>query len=190
MSYNNPPAPQDQNGHVFPPLVIKNADGTYTFVNATTGLPVSIDASTLAKEAKQDTGIARLTSILTALQGTITTSMAARTVTDYDAKFVTGSLSISEAINLNGLTPLRLIMPASWTAASITLQTSRDGVTWQDVYDQYGGLYVITTSASRNVILNPSELFGIRRLRFRSGTPSTPINQVDQTTLTLVAGNL
>lgn len=46
MSYNNPPAPQDQNGHPFPPLVIKNADGTYTFVNATTGLPIgSLPAS-------------------------------------------------------------------------------------------------------------------------------------------------
>lgn len=47
MSYNQPPAPQDQNGHPFPPLVIKNPDGTYTFVNATTGLPVALDTTAL-----------------------------------------------------------------------------------------------------------------------------------------------
>src|SRR5512138_135504 len=68
---------------------------------------------------------------------------------------------VSAVIAISGCVPLKLVMPAAWTAADITLQDSEDGVTFQDVYDQYGSQVTLKVAQAQNIILDPSMMMGL-----------------------------
>lgn len=46
-----------------------------------------------------------------------------------------------------------LIFPATWTAANVTIQVSRDGTTWYDLYDIDGAQVVLTAIAGKAMML-------------------------------------
>ena len=94
--------------------------------------------------------------------------------------------SVSDPVFCNGVGLIRLAMPAAWDAANITVQSSMEGVTYNDLYDKDGNVYTITTAASRSIILPPADFAGIRYLKLRSGTPSVPVAQTAARDLTLV----
>lgn len=102
-------------------------------------------------------------------------SLAQTTVT---ATIANGA-SLSDAVDCgDGFRPVRIIIPASWTTANLTFQTSNDGVAFNDAYYDYGGeVTVAVGGASRAIVLPPSIFFGIRRFKVRSGTAGTPVNQ-------------
>lgn len=86
---------------------------------------------------------------------------------------------------------MSLSMPASWTAANLTLQSSKDGgETWQNVYDKSGTEVTITVAADRYVVLDSTLtdlLRGARNLKIRSGTSGAPVNQgAERTIVTMV----
>lgn len=89
-------------------------------------------------------------------------------------------------------TVVGVVMPAAWTAASITLMTvppltaDPSAATWSDVYERDGTEYEITCDAGQHIILPPSELAGIRYLKLRSGTSGTPVAQGATRTITLI----
>lgn len=84
---------------------------------------------------------------------------------------------------------LGIVMPSSWTEASLVPKVSRDnGATWNPVYDANGNLYVITTGASRYVLLDPSAFVGVRYIKFVSGTVDTPVTQEAGRTLFIQFG--
>lgn len=92
--------------------------------------------------------------------------------------------SLSAAIDVGQLRAARVQIPALWTTANLTFQTSIDGVTYADLYD--GSLeYTITAAASREILLPIADFLGIRYLKIRSGTSGTPVNQVADRTLLL-----
>jgi hypothetical protein len=77
-------------------------------------------------------------------------------------------------------------MPATWTAANLTLQASVDNSTWDNVFDSLGTEVTITAAASRFILLNPADFVSVRYLKVRSGTSGTPVNQGGARTITLI----
>jgi hypothetical protein len=99
---------------------------------------------------------------------------------------IANGASLSGAVNLSGFTLIGIDMPASWTAANLTLQASVDNSTWDNVFDQTGTEVTITAAASRFILLNPADFVSVRYLRVRSGTSGTPVNQGGARTITLI----
>ena len=100
---------------------------------------------------------------------------------------IASSASLSDAMDLCGTTLAGYIMPASWTAADITFQVSVDGTNFYNLYDQYGNEVRHTVSTSRFVALTPSDMAGVRYVKFRSGTSGSAVTQGSSRAITLVA---
>jgi hypothetical protein len=82
------------------------------------------------------------------------------------------------------------VMPAAWTAASITFEVSIDGGTnWRQLY-YAGGVYTIAAAGGAAASLAASlvrEVFeGWPLVRFRSGTTAVPVAQAAERIITLV----
>lgn len=97
------------------------------------------------------------------------------------AATIANGTSLSDAIDLKEGELLAISMPSSWTAANLTLQSSKDGgSTWQNVYDKSGTEVTITAAADRYIVLDSSLadlLRGVRNLKIRSGTSGAAVNQ-------------
>lgn len=94
--------------------------------------------------------------------------------------------SLSSGIDLGTARLARIVMPASWTAANLTFQTSPDNSTWSDLYDSYGTEYTVTAAASRAIIIPLVDFIGVRYIKVRSGTAGAAVAQGADRTLTLV----
>ena len=104
-----------------------------------------------------------------------------------NADTILSGQSVSAGVQINGLHPIRLIMPAAWDAAAITLQESFDnGVLspWQNIYDEAGGELTLIVAAARNVRIPVTFLPAGQWIRIRSGTSATPVNQTASRILT------
>jgi len=100
---------------------------------------------------------------------------------------VTSGTSLSGAVNLGGLRLFGLSMPSVWTAAVLTFQSSCDnGVTWQNMYDASGNEITVSVAASRNVALDPVLFSAVPMLKVRSGTAASPVNQGQDSLVSLV----
>lgn len=96
--------------------------------------------------------------------------------------------SLSSSADLCGGNLLAIDIPASWTAADMTLQASADGTTFYDVYNDLGAEVQLPVSSSRRVILFGDDFKSVRHIKLRSGTSGAPVAQVGAITLTLVVG--
>jgi hypothetical protein len=85
--------------------------------------------------------------------------------------------SLSNAVPLYGGLPAVIEMPAAWTAAVLTFQTSGDNTNFFNVYDDAGSEVSITTDASRRIRLEPTQWAGISQIKIRSGTAGAAVNQ-------------
>lgn len=99
---------------------------------------------------------------------------------------IASGAAISSAIDLGVERAHRLAFPAAWTAAVVTFQTSADGATFNDLYDQFGEITLGTAAASRSILMPQEAFFGVRYLKVRSGTSASPVNQAAARSLTLV----
>jgi hypothetical protein len=110
--------------------------------------------------------------------------------TGFYFSFVTATISngnsLSGAVALSYATPVRITMPAGWDAARLTFQVSYDGITFNDLYDEYGQEVTIEASAGRGIRLDPKILFGAMFLKVRSGIGASPVNQTASRTIVLV----
>jgi hypothetical protein len=86
--------------------------------------------------------------------------------------------SLSTAIDLADQRAARIAMPAAWTAANLTFQTSVDGITYNDLYDKDGIEYTVVAAASRSMILPLADWLGVRYVKVRSGTSAAPVVQL------------
>jgi len=95
--------------------------------------------------------------------------------------------SVSGAtVDIDGYVPVALVLPATWTAADITVQASVDGTNYADVYQDDDTEYTIKAAASRHVVLEAADFLGVRKLKLRSGTAGTPVNQAAARVITLL----
>jgi hypothetical protein len=94
--------------------------------------------------------------------------------------------SLSAAFDLGDCSPILLQMPATWTAADLTLQCAADGTNFGNVYDKDGNEYTIKAAASAVIILDLADMLGLGLLKLRSGTAGTPVNQAAERTITVI----
>jgi hypothetical protein len=100
---------------------------------------------------------------------------------------IASGTSLSGVLNLGGLRLFGIAMPAAWTAANLTFQMSPDGgTTWVNMYDANGNEMTATTSSSRHIVIDPTNFAAIQLLKVRSGTSAAPVNQGQDSTLTLI----
>jgi hypothetical protein len=86
--------------------------------------------------------------------------------------------ALGSGVQLSMMTLCGIIMPATWTAASLTFQACVDGASWEELYDNAGNEITITVAASRYIIIPPTLLLPMPYLKVRSGTAASPVNQV------------
>jgi hypothetical protein len=104
---------------------------------------------------------------------------------------IAASASLSGALDLGARTPVGIILPSGWTTASLTFQGSVDGSTFFDLYNAAGVEVTVTNGqASRWYALDPSDFYGVRYLKIRSGSSGTPVNQTSQVTVTVVVASV
>lgn len=108
-------------------------------------------------------------------------------ITSVTAAIASGA-SISGDIDLGTARLGRIAMPAAWTAADLTLQTSHDGTagSWNPLYDKDGAEYTIKAAQARSMLIPLSDMLSVRYLRIRSGTSATPVAQGASRSLLLV----
>lgn len=95
--------------------------------------------------------------------------------------------AVSNSLNLESLRLFGIVMPAAWTAASLTFQASFDGgTTWVNMYESSGTEISVTASTSRYIALDPVIFASITMIKVRSGTSGTPVNQTADRALGLV----
>jgi len=99
---------------------------------------------------------------------------------------IASGASLSDAADLTGGALVGIIMPAAWTAASLTFQGSVDDSTYNNVYNDSGSEYTVAADASRLIVLDPADFVSARHLKVRAGTSGTPVNQGAARTITLV----
>lgn len=96
---------------------------------------------------------------------------------EYRTATIAINASLSDAIGSRGLLLAGIIMPSAWTAANLTFQVSHDDTTYNNVYDSSGVEKQVTASASRYIILDPSEWSGAQFIKVRSGTSGSAVTQ-------------
>lgn len=100
--------------------------------------------------------------------------------------------TIANGASLSGAVPLgnggltRIAMPAAWTAANLTFQTSYDGVTFANLYNHEGTEYTVQAAASREILLPLADFLGVRFIKIRSGTSAAAVAQGAERSLKLV----
>lgn len=103
--------------------------------------------------------------------------------------------SLSDIVDLGPkLRAVGLIMPAAWDAAPITMQVSKDGVNFVDLYDAGGSEFSVSVAASRGVMFvngtfDVLSLLGFRWLKLRSGPSGAPVNQAAERVITVMASS-
>lgn len=109
-------------------------------------------------------------------------------LTEFESVTIANGASITAEINTGGRILCGVYMPAAWTAAGLSFQASPDlGVTWYDVHFD-GAELTETAAASIFVSLDWLPFCGVTRLKVRSGTSGTPVNQGALRTLLLALG--
>ena len=95
--------------------------------------------------------------------------------------------SLSNGLSLDGFRPSVVLMPSAWTAASLTFQVSKDGVTWFDLYDA-GTEISSAVAASRAQALTAAAFAAVPGpyWRLRSGTGGSAVAQGAQRILTVL----
>ncbi len=93
--------------------------------------------------------------------------------------------SLSSAVKVHGGLVSIVEMPSAWDAANLTFQTSGDGSTFMNLYDENGTEVTVTAAASRRIRLEPSQWAAISEIKVRSGTAAVAVNQTAERTLYL-----
>jgi len=97
---------------------------------------------------------------------------------NYETVTIANGASLSGALNIGARDLFGLIMPSAWTSAAITFQGSFDGTNYFNLYDDAGNEISFTVAASRYVVISsPAKFFGLKKLKIRSGTSGSAVNQ-------------
>lgn len=96
--------------------------------------------------------------------------------------------SVSNTLDLTETNLLGFITPAAWTAASLTLEVSPDGVTFYPAYDYTGAQlgYFSALVVSAGYAVDLSSMIPWRYVRLRSGTSDAPVVQTASRTFTAI----
>lgn len=117
--------------------------------------------------------------ILAALIVLIAAPVAAQTRTFT----IAGGASLSDAIDMQSCTSMRMMISPPWATANLTFQNSDDnGDTYGNLYDESGNEVTITVPAASATLpitirMSAGDWWSWRYLKIRSGTSGTAVNQ-------------
>lgn len=118
--------------------------------------------------------------------GTADNNKKLKTVT---ATIASGA-SLSDAIDIGAKELVAIVMPDAWTTAGITFQATVDNTNYLDVHDAAGDeVTVLSPTADDYIILSFAGVKGLGKIKLRSGTSATPVNQGAEREITLVLKN-
>lgn len=104
------------------------------------------------------------------------------TVTD----LILNGTSLAAGVKTDWSHVLSLGMPAAWTAAVITMQVSQDGITYRNLFDEFGSEVTLTVAAGNEVALPVTRLAPYGWVKLRSGTAAAPVAQGANSLFTFV----
>lgn len=91
---------------------------------------------------------------------------------------IANGTSLSPALWMGDRLPVQIVMPAAWTAAVLTFQTSQaDGAAFNDLYDDGGNEVTVTAVPAHAVAIDPAMFQGAPVIKIRSGTGGAAVNQ-------------
>jgi hypothetical protein len=155
-------------------------DGSYAEVVAVANLPTQVGADNrLPVNANLQVGDADV-AVGNAVPVTPTTTRVTKTAT------IANGASLSGAVDLGDNVLVRIIMPAEWTTAVLTFQTSDDGVTYAEALDTYDALLSYNPLVGNARPVEPVDFLGVRYLKVRSGTAASAVNQTAERIIKLV----
>jgi len=85
--------------------------------------------------------------------------------------------SLSDAVNATHGRIVRITMPSDWTPALLTFLISSDGEFFNDLCDFNGDYIAINVRPGSAVIVPEQAGIAAEYVKFRSGTPSSPVPQ-------------
>lgn len=104
---------------------------------------------------------------------------------------IASGASLSGAVDLGAnFSMARITMPAAWTAAGLSFQTSADGVTYNEMLDDALSPVSAAVAANSDFALNRDVWRGVRYLKIRSGTSGTPVNQGADRAIVITAATI
>lgn len=90
---------------------------------------------------------------------------------DFEPITIESGETISNEVNMRGMTLCGLYMPAAFTGTTITFQASdQSNGTFVAAYDVSGSQITATVSASKYIKLDPSDFAGIQHIKLVSGS--------------------
>ena len=107
---------------------------------------------------------------------TNTDSLAGQQLSTQNVTIANGQ-SLSNAVTLDRTTLVGIVMPADWTAASMTFQASTDDTNFFDLFDNFGNEVIHLVNLDRYVVFDPSTFASVANLKVRSGTSGAAVNQ-------------
>lgn len=105
---------------------------------------------------------------------------------EFQTANIAAAASLSPEVALGEKTLVGIVIPAGWTAASITFQATPDDMNFYELYDGAGNEVTLTGAAGQLVQIDPTKWRGITGIKVRSGTLASPIAQASAVTLTLI----
>lgn len=95
-----------------------------------------------------------------------------------DTATIANGESLSTVVHLGQRRMFGLQLPTI-TSAVLTFSVSYDGETYVDLYDDAGTEVSLTVSTGARFVVfsTPAKFLGVQRLKIRSGTSGTPVNQ-------------
>lgn len=100
---------------------------------------------------------------------------------------IAAGTSLSAAVGLGIKTLVGIVMPAAWTTAGLTFQSSVDGgQTFVELLGSTGTALGLTVAASQHIAVDPALWRSVNNIIIRSGTLGSPVNQVAQASLILL----
>lgn len=174
------------------PLLVAADGSLVTDVQLTLEEGVSFDLigvgdSSAANQLLANTKLDTLHTDVVALQTLVTTLLGQTNPATLTT--VAGTIAIDEslsaAITIGGKQIVRLSMPDTWTAASITFQTSPDNVTYSNLFDRAGTEYSLVIVADHSVSLDPAVFGSVKYLKLRSGPAAAAVAQAAERVITL-----
>ncbi len=94
--------------------------------------------------------------------------------------------SLSSQLELVDHAPLKIYLPSGWTGANLTVvgtpaEKHEINPTWYNLFNSDGTEFSASggdASGARVIDQEPLVYYGLKQIRFRSGTAAAPVNQV------------
>ena len=81
-----------------------------------------------------------------------------------------GQTLTTDAADMRRYRPAGLVIPAGFSASTVTFKVSTDGTNFYDLYDSTGSLVSVTVGAGRYVALSPATFLGTRYVKVVAGS--------------------